>query len=53
MKYRVVKVIPASIMFQHNEIIEVVSEHTHKIAAFLSYLLHNSIWIPCYIEKIY
>ena len=50
--YQVVRIIPASIIFQHNECREILAEHSHYVAAWLScYLWHSSHFMPCHIEK--
>ncbi len=50
--YQVVRIMPPSIIFQHGEYRELLSEHSYFIMAWLvCYLWHNTRFLPCYIEK--
>ncbi len=50
--YQVVRIIPASFIFRHTQYREILAEHSHYITAWLScYLLHNTAFLPCHIEK--
>lgn len=52
-KWRVVRILPASVVFQHEEFREVLSEHRSRLVAWLAcYLWHYSHYLPCKIEEI-
>ena len=44
--YQVIRTIPASILFQHDEYTEVLSVHKYRFMAWLSYLWNYCMWLP-------
>lgn len=50
--YQVIRIIPASVLFQHDEQTQILAEHKYNITAWIScYLWHNSLFLPCHIRK--